>query len=99
MESALDTAFIKAGQTPIVQNEKVALRGSKGNPLVLAGCLFAWLAIGGFLSWLIGDFGQALGEPHSMGVSLLIFSMFILSAFVILLVRFSSFHTRDSVRV
>ncbi len=99
MESALDTAFIKAEQTPIVQNEKVRLKGSKASQLVLVGCLFAWLAIGGFLSWLIGDFGQALGEPHSMEVSLLIFSMFILSAFAMLLVRFSSFFTRNSARV
>jgi len=96
MESVLSTTFGAVRQGPAVQNEKVAIIRSKEKSWVLLGCLLAWLGVGGFLSWLVADFGEAYGQAHAIGISLLIFSMFILSALVISLVRWPHFLGRNS---
>ncbi len=99
MERVLSTRLEGIHESSAVQSRRVAHSRSNGNSWVLIGCLLGWLGMGGFLAWLIGDFRQAYGEPDSRGISLLIFSMFVMSAFVVALVRLSPRQARSSARV
>ena len=99
MESVLSGTFESARETPTGQRESVSLARTRNNSWVFAGCLLAWLGTGGFLSWLIADFGKAYGEKQSVGISLLIFSMFVLSAVVVGLIRWTSFGAPNSAKV
>ena len=91
MDSVLSQTFGPAQETQVVEKKEAARARFRDNPLILIACLFAWVGMGGFLSWLVGDFSRAYGEAHATAVSLLIFSMFLIAALVVCLIRWSSF--------
>jgi len=91
MENALSGALGAAHETDVRKERVVRVAAPGHNSLILLGCLLAWLAMGGFLSWLIGDFSRAYNETNSTAISLLIFSMFFMTAVVVALIRWSSF--------
>jgi hypothetical protein len=96
MEKALTSALGAAHETDVRKERVVRVATPGHNSLILLGCLLAWLVMGGFLSWLIGDFSRAYNETNSTAISLLIFSMFFMTAVVVALIRWSSFrgHSR-----
>ena len=94
MASPLAGTFDGIGETVVAKPTVLATTRPKYNPLVLACCLLAWLGVGAFLSWLIGDFGIAYGSEHPVAIQCLIFFMFAMSALVVLMVRRSSFRAQ-----
>src|SRR5712675_1144126 len=90
METVLSGALGAVRETEATKESVVKAAAPRHNSLILLSCLLAWLGIGGFLSWLIGDFSRAYNETNSTAISLLIFSMFFMAAVVVALIRWSS---------
>ena len=90
MANPLAGTFDEIAETVVAPQMDVAIARPNRKPVILVGCLLAWLGVGGFLSWLIGDFSTTYGLENPMAISFMIFFMFAMSAFLVVLLRWRS---------
>ena len=62
------------------------------------GIVAAWLGIGGFLAWLVHDFGQVSGFGQERLASVLILGLFLISGFLISMISWVSYRNASSSR-
>jgi len=88
METVLANSLAKSKTCPVV-----AERNSLRLFILKLATMAGWLVIGGFLAWLVQDFGQTSGLGRESIASLLILFMFVMSSLLISMISWNSYRT------